>query len=57
MFQARHISEGIRDKSMPDNILKEGMDWIHNQLDMDEYCKKFLKVCNKIGSSCIPASN
>ena len=62
MFQARHISEGIRDKSTPDNniILKEfinGMDWIHNQLDMDEYCKKFLKVCNKIGSSSIPASN
>ena len=44
MFQARFISEGIRDKSTPD---KEGMDWIHNQLDMDEYCRKFLNVCNK----------
>ena len=59
MFQARLISEGIRDKSTPDNILKEfinGMDWIHNQLDMEEHCKKFLEVCNKIGGSCIPAS-
>ena len=43
MFQVRLISEEIRDKSTPD---KEGMDWIHNQLDMDEYCKKFMKVCN-----------
>ena len=43
MFQVRLISEGISDKSTSDT---EGMDWIHNQLDMDEYCKKFLKVCN-----------
>ena len=59
LFQARLISEGIRDNSTPDNILKEfinGMDWINNQLDMEEHCKKFLKVCNKIGGSCIPAS-
>ena len=59
MFQVRLTSEGIRDKSTPDNILKEfinGMDWINNQLDMKEHCKKFLKVCNKIGGSCIPAS-
>ena len=59
MFQAWLTSEGIRDKSTPDNILKEfinGMDWIHNQLDMEEHCKKFLEVCNKIGGSCIPAS-
>ena len=49
MFQARLISEGIRDKSTPDNILKvfiNGLDWINNQLDMEEHCKKFLKVCN-----------
>ena len=53
------LSEGIRDKSKPDNILKEfinGMDWINNQLDMEEHCKKFLEVWNKIGGSCIPAS-
>ena len=43
MFQARLVSEQIRDKSTPD---KEGMNLIHNQLDMDEYCKKFLKVFN-----------
>ena len=33
LYQARVISEGIKDKSTPDNILKEfltGMDWIHN---------------------------
>ena len=49
MFQARLISEGIRDKSTPDNILKvfiNGLDWINNQLDMEEHCEKFLKVCN-----------
>ena len=59
MFQARLISEGIRDKSTPDNILKEfinGMDWIHIQLDMEEQCRKFLEVCNNIGGSRIPAS-
>ena len=32
------------------------MEWINNQLDMEKHCKKFLKVCNKIGGSCIPAS-
>ena len=59
LYQTRVISEGIKDKSTPDNILKAfltGMDWIHNQLDMEEHCKKFLEVCNKIGGSCIPAS-
>ena len=53
MFQARLISEGIRDKSTPDNIFINGMDWIHNQLDMEVDCKKFLEVCNKIGGSCM----
>ena len=50
MFQARIILEGIRGKWTPDKILKfiNGVDWIHNQLDMEEYCKKFLEVCNKI---------
>ena len=28
----------------------------HNQLDMEEHCKKFLEVCNAIGGSCIPAT-
>ena len=58
MFPARIISEGIRAKGTPDKILKfiNGMDWIYNQLDMEEYCKKFMEVCNKIGGSCIPAS-
>ena len=56
-FHNRNVSSTthirrIRDKSTPDNILKEfinEMDWIHNQLDMEEYCKRFLEVCNKIG--------
>ena len=39
LFQVRFISEEIRDKSTPD---KEGMDWIHNQLDMDEYVSESL---------------
>ena len=41
MFQARLISE------INQHLIKR--EWIgsmHNQLDMDVYCKKFLKVCN-----------
>ena len=40
MFQARLISEGIRDKSTPGNILKEFINaivWINNQSDMEEH--------------------
>ena len=58
MFQAWLTSEGIRDKSTPDIILKEfinGTEWIHNQLDMEQHCKEFLEVYNIIGHSCLPA--
>ena len=46
-FEQWLISEGIRDKSLPDNILKKGMDWINDLLAIDEYYEKFLKVCDK----------
>ena len=54
MFQAGLISEGVRDNSKPENILKEfikRMNWISNQSDMEEHCKKFLSVCHKIGGT------
>ena len=49
MFQARLISEGIRDKSTPDNILKEfinGMKWINNQLNLKKHCKNKKCMCH-----------
>ena len=58
-FQAKLISGGDRDNSTPENILKEfreGMDWIRNQSDMEDHCKKFLEVFNRIGGTFILAA-
>ena len=59
MFQAHLITEAVRDNSTAEKILKEfinGMKWIRNQSDVEEHCKKFLCVFNKMGGNFVLAS-
>ena len=59
MYQAKIISEEVKDNPTPDKILKEfiiGMEWIKNQASMEKHCKKFLDAFNKIGGAFIYAS-
>ena len=48
------IHESVKNNPTSEKILKEftsGMEWIDNQSDMEERCKKFLKVCQKMGGT------
>ena len=53
-FQAQLITQSVKNDPTPKNILKEftsGMEWIDNQSDMEERCKKFLEVCQEMGGT------
>ena len=53
-FQVQLITESVRSKPTSEKLLKEftsGMEWIDNQSDMEKRCKKFLKVCQKMGGT------
>ena len=59
MYQAKIISEEVKDNPTADVILKEfinGMEWIKNQVSMEKRCKKFLDAFHKIGGTFILAS-
>ena len=53
-FQVQLINESVKNNPTSEKLLKEftsGMEWIDNQSDMEERCKKFLKVCQKMGGN------
>ena len=53
-FQVQLITESVKNKPTSEKILKEftsGMEWIDYQSDMEERCKKFLEVCQKMGGT------
>ena len=53
-FQVQLINESVKNNPTSEKLLKEftsGMEWIDNQSDMEERCKKFLKVCQKMGGT------
>ena len=59
MYQAKIISEEVKDNPTADKILKEfinGMEWIKNQVSMEKRCKKFLDAFHIIGGTFILAS-
>ena len=59
MFQAHLINEAVRDNPTAEKILKEftnGMKWIDSQSDVEERCKTFLCVFNKMGGNFLLAS-
>ena len=53
-FQVQLINESVKNNPTSENILKEftsGMDWIDYPSDMEEHCKKFLEVCQRMGGT------
>ena len=53
-FQVQLINESVKNNPTSEKILKEftsGMEWIDYQSDMEERCKKFLEVCQKMGGN------
>ena len=53
-FQVQLINESVKNNPTSEKILQEftsGMEWIDNQPDMEERCKKFLEVCQKMGGT------
>ena len=53
-FQVQLINESVKNNPTSEKILKEftsGIEWIDYQSDMEERCKKFLEVCQKMGGN------
>ena len=53
-FQVQLINESVKNNPTSEKLLKEftsGMEWIDNQSDMEERCKNFLDVCQKMGGT------
>ena len=58
-FQVQLINESVKNNPTSEKILKEftsRMIWIDNQSDMEEHCKKFLEVCQKMGGTFVLVS-